>query len=73
VKLYQLLIETDDAHQFSDLPVKERTPMCVSAITFDGFCVTILSIIDLVDMLLDEYDFKYVLTGKFNQDCVEVG
>jgi hypothetical protein len=63
---------TDDTYTFSTQPVKERMPMFVFDITFKGFRVSILSVIDLVEMLIDEYELKYVLTGKFNQDCVEV-
>lgn len=30
-----------------------------------------MSTIDIVEFLLSE-DYKYVLTGKLNQDCIEV-
>jgi hypothetical protein len=33
--------------------------------------VTIMSTIDIVELLLRE-NYKYVLTGKLNQDCIEV-
>ena len=62
----------NDTYTYSTLPVKGRTPMFVSVITLEGFCVPILSVIDLVEMLFDEYEFKYVLTGKFNQYCVQI-
>lgn len=39
----------------------------LSATTPNGLRVTILSTIDLVDMLLQS-GYKFVLTGKFNQD-----
>lgn len=35
--------------------------------------VTIMSTIALVDHLLKKEKYGFVLTGKFNQDCVEVG
>jgi hypothetical protein len=72
LKLYELLMTTNDTYTYSTLPVKGRMPMFVSVITLEGFSVPILSVIDLVEMLFDEYEFKYVLTGKFNQDCVEI-
>ena len=37
---------THDEYTYSTLPVKDRMPMFVSDITFEGFCVTILSVID---------------------------
>jgi hypothetical protein len=51
---------------------KERneTPF-LSQTTLEAFRLTLLSIIDLTeDLLSNNYDF--VLTGKFNQDCIEV-
>lgn len=38
----------------------------------DGLKITLKSTIDLVNYLLYEKDFAYVLTAKFNQDCLEV-
>lgn len=43
----------------------------LSKVTLNGLRVTILSTIDVVELLLREND-KYVLTGKLNQDCIEV-
>jgi len=40
--------------------------------TYEGLRITIQSTIDLVKYLLNECDFKYVLTAKFNQDNLEV-
>lgn len=40
--------------------------------TFDGLKITIKSTIDLVEYLLEECGFLYVLTAKFNQDSLEV-
>ncbi|XP_045023251.1 uncharacterized protein LOC123467367, partial [Daphnia magna] len=45
-------------------------PAFASTLTLSTLRVTILSTIDLVDELLD-FGFTYVLTGKFNQDCIE--
>lgn len=43
----------------------------LSSTTMNGLRVTILSTIDVVNFLLDS-GYKYVLTGKLNQDCIEV-
>lgn len=43
----------------------------LSKVTLNLLRVTILSTTKLVDMLFT-FDYKYVLTGKFNQDCIEV-
>ncbi len=43
----------------------------LSKITLNGLRVTIMSTIDVVELLLRE-NYKYVLTGKLNQDCIEV-
>jgi len=37
-----------------------------------GLKITLKSTIDLVNYLLDEKQFAYDLTAKFNQDCLEV-
>lgn len=39
--------------------------------TMNGLRVTILSTIDVDNFLLNS-GYKYVLTGKLNQDCIEV-
>lgn len=43
----------------------------LSKVTLNGLRVTILSTIDVVELLLRD-NYKYVLTGKLNQDCIEV-
>ena len=40
--------------------------------TLHALRITIYSTIDLVEELFKK-GYPYVLTGKFNQDCVEVG
>ncbi|KAK4030800.1 hypothetical protein OUZ56_024139 [Daphnia magna] len=38
----------------------------------NGLRVTIASIIDIIEFVLRKYDpYKYVLTGKLNQDLIE--
>jgi len=39
--------------------------------TAEGLRIEIMSTIDLIKILHD-YGFKYVLTAKTNQDCLEV-
>eukprot|EP00102_Acyrthosiphon_pisum_P022180 XP_016659390.1 PREDICTED: protein aubergine-like [Acyrthosiphon pisum] len=40
--------------------------------TAEGLRMTIQSTLDLIEVLLNEYNFKYVLTSKTNQDRLEV-
>jgi len=40
--------------------------------TYDGLKITLQSTIDLVNYLLNDCGFAYVLTAKFNQDSLEV-
>jgi len=40
--------------------------------TAEGLKITLQSTIDLVNVLLNDYGFNYVLTAKINQDCLEV-
>lgn len=46
--------------------------MFLTQITADGLKKTLQSTIDLVEYLLNECNFAYVLTAKFNQDHLEV-
>jgi len=40
--------------------------------TVDGLKITLKSTLDVVNYLLNDKNFAYVLTSKFNQDCLEV-
>lgn len=40
--------------------------------TADGLKITLKSTLDAFNYLLYEKNFPYVLTSKFNQDCLEV-
>jgi len=40
--------------------------------TAEGLRVTLTSAKDLSDYLIDKYNFSYLLTGKVNQDSLEV-
>jgi len=48
------------------------SPPFVSATTNLGLRITINSFIEMINYLLNDLKFKYVLTGKMNQDCLEV-
>lgn len=67
--------EDDEDHSTPNInssqsPEDKTLPMFASSVTLDGIRVTIKSLIDLVDFLLDK--FPYVLTEKFCQDILEV-
>ncbi|XP_026666952.1 uncharacterized protein LOC113463923 [Ceratina calcarata] len=40
--------------------------------TTQGLRVTIKSTMDITDYLISKYDFDYILTGRLNQDSLEV-
>ncbi|KAL4085208.1 hypothetical protein QTP88_027067 [Uroleucon formosanum] len=44
----------------------------LTKLTFDGLKITIQSTIDLIEYLLEECGFSYVLTAKFNQDSLKI-
>lgn len=51
----------------------ELPPPFVSKDTIKALRITIKSIIDLIELLLGpSFNLTYVLTAKFNQDCLEV-
>ena len=51
----------------------ELPPPFVSKDTIKALRITIRSIIDLIELLLGpSFNLTYVLTAKFNQDCLEV-
>jgi len=49
-----------------------KVPAFVAPTSIPMMRVTIQSTIDIVDYLLKERKYDFVLTGKFNQDCLEV-
>lgn len=67
-KMLECLWDTEHAM----LSGQSNTPMFLSETTMYALRVTILSTISLTNELFDTYKYKYVLTGKLNQDCVEV-
>nr|CAH0109971.1 unnamed protein product [Daphnia galeata] len=79
-RLRELLKHIDDSEYYAaDVEDGEKDWVCIldpapafaSSLTLSTLRVSILSTIDLVDELLD-MGFEYVLTGKLNQDCIEV-
>lgn len=61
----------EDAEDDLLCPPGDPVPAFASALTLSTLRVSILSTINLVDELLN-MGFKFVLTEKFNQDCIEV-
>ena len=51
---------------------KSNRPMFLSETTMYALRISILSTIELTEELFGTYKYKYVLSGKLNQDCVEV-
>ena len=68
MKFDALLVETDiiNTARCSNYPPFVALP------TLTGLRITINSMIQIVESLLFEYNYEYVLTGKLNQDCIEV-
>lgn len=40
--------------------------------TIEGLKVTIATTLDIIEYLVNQLNFQYVLTAKLNQDCLEV-
>lgn len=51
---------------------KENARPFLSDTSLKAMRVTITSTIQLVEFLLERCNYEFVLTGKFNQDCIEV-
>ena len=49
---------------------REKEKMLISAQTYEGLRITVLSIVEIIPFLL-ENGFDFVLTEIFNQDCLE--
>ncbi len=67
MELLKALKETEHSYL-----CKKGVPF-LSPTTLKAMRVTTLSTLRLTAELLHKSKFKFVLTGKFNQDCVEVG
>ena len=69
--LKQLLTALDDTEAHSD-ESKEHAKPFISDTSLKAMRVTLTSAIELVEFLLNKCNYSFVLTGKFNQDCIEV-
>lgn len=69
--LKQLLKSLDDTEAHAD-ESKEHAKPFVSDTSLKAMRVTLTSAIELVEFLLNKCNYSFVLTGKFNQDCIEV-
>ena len=49
------------------------SPLFCSQTTLEALRVTLTSVMDILDFLLYQEDYDFALTGKMNQDCIEVG
>lgn len=71
--LLKILIRFRDALDASERVWKEtKVQPFVALSSIPMMRMTVASTIDLVDYLLVQRNYKYILTGKFNQDCLEV-
>jgi hypothetical protein len=69
----KVLEDTEAHHEQENEPNKMKTPMFMSTTTLRSWRITALSTIALVQEMLNcEDDYFTVLTGKFNQDPIEV-
>lgn len=66
--LFHLLEKMDSTEKI--LKTENRKSF-ISQTSLEALRLTITSILNLTRDLLD-HDFNFVLTGKFNQDCIEV-
>jgi hypothetical protein len=63
------VLKSTEGNSTEDVPIIYEP--FLSKVTLDILRVTILSTIDVVELLFQD-NYKYVPTGKFNQDCIEV-
>jgi len=69
--LLKLLDAVNETDAFSALSKSNPKPF-LSDTSLKAMRITIMSTIQLVEFLLDECGYDFVLSGKFNQDCLEV-
>ena len=63
------VLKSTEGNSTEDVPIIYEP--FLSKVTLDSLRVTILSTIDVVELLFQD-NYKYVPTGKFNEDCIEV-
>ena len=66
-----LLDAVNETEAFSKSSEKNARPF-LSDTSLNAMRLTLTSAMELIDFLLKECDFQFVLSGKFNQDCLEV-
>ena len=69
--LLELLQAIDDSEAHLKA-AKDSGKSFVSDTSLKAMRVTLHSAIQLVEFLLEKCNYDFVLTGKFNQDCIEV-
>ena len=62
----------ENIRNFYNVKITARKSKFLSSSTAQGLRITLRSTIELGKVLLTKYKFKYVLTSKLNQDCLEV-
>lgn len=69
LKTFDSLMDTLDMNSISNKPDQ----VCfASKETIMAFKVTLKSTVEMIDYLISDLGFSYVLTAKMNQDCLEV-
>jgi len=74
INILQILVRFRKALDLSEsiwTTEKKEQPF-VAPISIPMMRITIASTIEMVEFLLNDRKWSYVLTGKFNQDCLEV-
>ena len=56
----------------ADISNTQKLNSFASTQTLEGLRITIKSVLDLIKFLVLDIKYTYVLTAKFNQDCLEV-
>jgi hypothetical protein len=69
--LLELLQATDDSKAHTKA-AKDNAKPFVSDTSLKAMRVILNSAIQLVEFLLEKCNFTFVLTGKFNKDCIEM-
>jgi len=52
---------------------KSRMDPFLTSNTYVGFLVTLTSTLQIMEFLVDEHNFDFLMTNRLNQDTLEVG
>lgn len=66
------LLKAIDISEEHSLASKGKEKPFLSDTSLKAMRITLQSTIELVNFLLEKGKYDFVLTGKFNQDCIEV-